>query len=126
MHSEPTPAAADPDEAEMTRLRAMLADMRAEREQNAAILELEEMKKLLLSGHPVARAPALAWGEEPTEPDTSEAGEELPLAEAHEALSVEDEARLARLLSEPLPDDDDDASANPFADAGNCDPVPSR
>ena len=102
-------SAADAASSEVAELQAQLAAMESESRRLQAILELEQMKNMLLgvgledgSRTAAPPMPRSAWGEE-----RGGAPEEEP-----DALSAADEARLARLMAA---DDDDDEGAIAFA-----------
>lgn len=103
-HVEAAKLKAEQDEAdEVAKLKAQLVAMEEESERLRAIVELEEMKALLLdasaagaTGPPTV--PRDAW---------SEPSAAVPLDDS-ETLSADDEARLAQLLG---PDEDDEDAA---------------
>ena len=119
---------------DVTQLRAELENM--ERESNAlkAILELEEMKKMLISTG-VPPEPREAWGAPPpaerataAKPDAlaasvamaaTAAASDAFVAAGDDELTAADEARLARLLASV--DDDDDADDAAAADSDDAD-----
>ena len=104
-----TPMSTRDEASEVAALRAELASMQAEDARLSAILELEAMKQALLHTK-VPLPPRAAWSHEPAsplcedlEPDQEDSAPPriaLHPTASGDALSDEDERRLARLLAE--------------------------
>ena len=108
---EPAAVTAETESEEVERLQAQLAEMEAESRKLTAILELEQMKSMLLglnvSSDPSSQPPRSAWGEAPDsqqqQPEAAAPAQQQQQSSSgggEETLTAADEARLARLMAE--------------------------